>query len=157
MSFVAPNTPTVATEQDQSITNHEFFPNLSLLEFRSGMRVDSVTTKERAVHALYRAMLEVNGRLWAWADQKKAQGISTLDDVTQKKGHPAGAIKKLYLTAVWSLAKAELVERIPDYDTTNAGKDKADSLEPAAETYRRDASWAINDIIGAPRSTIELI
>ncbi|WP_160280214.1 head completion/stabilization protein, partial [Cellvibrio mixtus] len=92
-----------------------------------------------------------------WVSQQQQKGIAALDDVPQKTGHPAGAIKNQYFTAVWSLAKAELVERLPDYDTTNAGKEKADTLEPSAETYRRDASWAINDIIGAARTTIELI
>lgn len=157
MSFVAPNTPDNAIESDEIIDNHEFFPNLSLMEFRTGMRVDSVTTKERAIHALYRAMLEVNGRLWAWVSQQQQAGIASLENAPQKSGHPSGALKKLYFTAVWSLAKAELVERLPDYDTTNAGKEKADTQEPSTETYRRDASWAINDIIGAARTTIELI
>lgn len=157
MSFVAPNTPDNAIESDETIDNYEFFPNLSLMEFRTGMRVDSVTTKERAIHALYRAMLEVNGRLWSWVSQQQQNGVGSLENAPQKSGHPAGALKKLYFTAVWSLAKAELVERLPDYDTTNSGKEKAEAIEPSAETYRRDASWAINDITGAARTTIELI
>lgn len=157
MSFVAPNSPPPAAEEDVTLDNHAFFPGLKLTEFREAMRIDSVTTRERAQHALEAAMIEVNDRLWDWAEIQMAEGHAALLDVPASRGQPEGANKRLYLRAVWCLAKAQLVERYRDYDTTKAGHDKADDLEPAADDYRRDAAWAINDLTRTARTTVELI
>ncbi|MCO1344221.1 head completion/stabilization protein [Burkholderia multivorans] len=55
------------------------------------------------------------------------------------------------------LAKATLIERYRDYDTTGDGARRADELEPQSDELRRDARWAISDIVGRPRVTVELI
>lgn len=158
MTFVAHNSPQSATETESDpLPSHPFFPEVIIADFRTAMRVDSVTTTDRAHHALFMAMLEVNGRLAEWGMAQQKDGIESLEDTTPKFGQPVDAIKQLYLRAVWSLAKANLVERYRDYDTTRAGHDQADSVEETVGDYRRDASWAINDILGIPRTTVELI
>lgn len=156
MSFIATG-PAQPPEQEVVIPNSAFFPALKLSEFRKAMRVDSVTTNDRAANALNAAAIEVNQRLTAWATQQIAQGYAQLDQLPLAPTALPEQNLFLYLRAVWSLAKANLIERYRDYDTTKTGNDKANDLEPAADDYRRDAAWAINDLVGTTRSTIELI
>ncbi|MGD8174780.1 head completion/stabilization protein [Marinimicrobium sp. ARAG 43.8] len=157
MNLIAPNTPAVNEEADKTLANHSFFPEISVLAFRRAMRVDTVTTSERAEHALEAAMLEANNRLWNWVMACKANGVDSLKDVPSQRGQPEGAAERLYQRAVYCLAKANVVERYRDYDTTREGHGKATELEPVADDYRRDAAWAINDLMGESRTTVELI
>ena len=156
MSFVASSNPTVTT-LNTTIVNASFFPDLTLDEFRVAMKVDAVATSERAMHSLRAAVIEANNRLSKWLTEQVNQGFASIGDIPAKPGEIADQKKYLYLRAVWSLAKANLIERYRDYDTTKSGQDKADALNESADDYRRDAAWAINDLVGAPRSTVELI
>ena len=49
------------------------------------------------------------------------------------------------------------MERMLSFDATAAGQRKAESQEPAIDDHRRNARWAIRDILGLPRTTTELI
>lgn len=155
MAFVA-SSP-APDESCQPIVNHPFFPEIELQKFRDTMRVDNVATANRARHALYAAMLEVNGRLANWMLDQQAAGHNSLSETPEKPGHPTGANAELYSRAVYSLAKSSLVERYRDYDTTGKGASRADELDSSIDELRRDAAWAINDLIGTPRTTVELI
>ncbi|OEY67470.1 head completion/stabilization protein [Marinobacter sp. X15-166B] len=146
-----------ATENTAVVPNAPFFPDINLGEFRDAMRLDSTVTDERALHALEVAVFDVNSQLSGWSQTLIADGIANLEGVPVPPWQPSGAFSRLYLRAVWSMAKANLVERYRDYDSTNAGHGKADSMEPIADDYRRDASWAIADLTGTRRTVVELI
>jgi hypothetical protein len=62
-----------------------------------------------------------------------------------------------YIRAVGSLAKAFVTETHRDVDATAAGEKKSEVLDPTIADLRRDARWAISDILGIPRTTVELI
>lgn len=156
MSLIASSSPTPQAE-NKTITNASFFPNLSLDEFRTVMKVEAVATADRAMHSLQASTIEVNNRLSKWLADQIASGFSSIDELPAKPGEIEHQKKFLYLRAVWSLAKANLVERYRDYDTTKSGQDKADALAESIDDFRRDAAWAINDLVGTPRSTVELI
>lgn len=156
-SFNAHNAPEPDQPEDRTVTNHPWYPNLSLNAFRKAQRVEHVATEDRIEHALQLSVIEVNHRLMPWMAEQKAEGASGLSEVEERPGEPVGAIEKLYLRAVWSLAKASLVERYRDYDTTRSGAEQADELEDSIGELRRDAAWAINDIMQKPRATVELI
>lgn len=145
------------TTETITITNASFFPDLDSQKFRESMRIDSTVTDDRAVHALETAMYDANQQLSTWMEEQQEAGVDSIDNVPQPAWQPAGYYKALYLRAVWSLAKANLVERYRDYDTTGAGHDRADALEMTDDDYRRDAAWALSDIHGRPRTTVELI
>ncbi|MEQ5834233.1 head completion/stabilization protein [Marinobacter sp. NFXS9] len=145
------------TTEPVTITNAAFFPDLDLDTFREAIRLDGTVTNERAVPALEIAMSDVNGQLAEWMQEQQAAGATALDEVAQPAWQPDGYYTRLYKRAVWSLAKANLVERYRDYDTTGTGHDRADALEPTDGDYRRDAAWAIADILGNHRTTVELI
>lgn len=154
MSFVAGNSPEAA---GNAIVNHSFFPAIDLEDFRDVMRVDNVASAPRARHALYSAMLDVNGRLASWMLDQQSNGFQKLEDAPEKAGHPPGAKKELYLRAVYSIAKSTLIERYRDYDTTNSGSKRVEDLTSTIDELRRDAFWAINDIAEVKRTTVELI
>lgn len=145
------------TTETVTIANAPFFPNLDLATFRSSVRIDGTVTDDRAVQALESAMYDVNGQLAEWMQKQQAASVNALGDVVQPSWQPESYYTRLYLRAVWSLAKANLVERYRDYDTTGAGHDRADALIPTDDDYRRDAAWAIADICGEKRTTVELI
>jgi len=153
MSFIASG----AAPAEDTLSNTAFWPELSVDAFRTSMRVDSVTTPERARHALSIALVEANRRLSPWQQTQQAAGYETLADVPPRPELPEGSLERLYLSAVWCLAKATLIERYRDYDTTHQGQtNDADAPDIAAD-YRRDASWAISDLTGERRTTVELI
>ncbi|MBK1874578.1 head completion/stabilization protein [Marinobacter sp. 1-3A] len=140
-----------------TITNAPFFPDLSLVEFRDSMRLDGTVTDARAVHALEAAMFHVNGSLSVFMKARKEQGFETLEDVPDPDWQPLGTGVRLYLRAVWCLAKADLIERYRDYDATGSGHDQADGMDLTSDDLRRNASWALSDILGHHRTTVELI
>lgn len=140
-----------------AIANDGFFPDIDVDVAMAAMRQDGTVTAERLRVALVEAMLSVNDGLSAWRAAQQAAGHATLDAVPAGRidGKPAHAHR--YLRAVYCEARASLIERYRDYDATAAGDRKAEALIQAVDDLRRDARWAISDIAGRPRSTVELI
>lgn len=145
------------TTEPVVITNAAFFPDLNLQEFRDSMRLDGTVTDERAQHALEAGMSDVNRSLAEYMKVQKDLGLDTLENVPDADWHPSGTNVRLYLRAVWCLAKASLIERYRDYDATGAGHERSESMDLTSDDLRRDAAWAISDIRGVQRTTVELI
>lgn len=145
------------TTEPVIITNAAFFPDLNLQEFRDSMRLDGTVTDERAKHALEAGMFDANRSLSEYMTAQQGLGFDTLEDVPDVDWQPLGTNVRLYLRAVWCLAKASLIERYRDYDATGAGHDQADAMDITGDDLRRDAAWALSDIRGANRTTVELI
>ncbi|MEX0738182.1 MAG: head completion/stabilization protein [Pseudohongiella sp.] len=145
------------TTEPVTITNAPFFPDLQLQEFRDSMRLDGTVPDGRAVHALEAAMFDVNRSLSAFMQAQQDLAFQSLEDVPDADWQPMGTNVRLYLRAVWCLAKANLIERYRDYDSTGKGHDKAEAMDITGDDLRRDAAWAISDIRGVNRTTVELI
>ena len=152
--FVAAGTD-VTPESD--ISNDGFFPTVKPVEFRQTMRQDKTVTTERMRESLVNAIASVNRQLNTWKSLQVAAGYPTLADVDPSTIGGASVKKHLYLRAVYSLAKAELIERYRDFDATNSGREKADEMVSTEDNYRRDARWAVADIQGKQRTVVELI
>lgn len=140
-----------------AIGNNGFFPDIDVDVAMVAMRQDGTVTTERLRAALVEAVLSVNEDLEGWASTQKAAGINTLADVPAKKVDGKSAHIHRYLRAVYCEARAGLIERYRDYDATADGDRKAEALMQAVEDLRRDARWAVSDIVGRQRSTVELI
>ncbi|MYM70524.1 head completion/stabilization protein [Pseudoduganella sp. FT55W] len=161
-SFIANepvSTPTSApgeTPPAGIITNDGFFPDIDLAHLRAAVRLNGTVTDERLVDALVSAMINVNGELAAWKVASIAAGAVNLEAMPPQLG--GKSIKAtLYRTAVYRSTKADLTERYRDYDSTKAGDRAADELEPSIDDDRRAARWAIRDLLGVARTTVELI
>lgn len=152
-----PTSPIEEQEPSTPLENNPFYPDLELADFRTTMRVDNLATPERALFALSAGMMETNRRLIPFQHASEEQGHQTLAEVPASYGQPTNEKTTLYKRAVYALAKANLIERYRDYDSSAKAQNRADELEENIDELRRDAAWAINDIMGIGRVTVELI
>lgn len=149
--------PAPAQAGQNVIANDGFFPDIDVEAAMAAMRQDGTVTPERLRGALVEAVLSVNDGLKVWRAGQLAAGHTALEAVPATQVDGKSAHLHRYLRAVHCEARAGLIERYRDYDATAAGDRKAEALMQAVEDLRRDASWAISDIVGRPRSTVELI
>lgn len=155
-SFLA-TTPVTAAAETGTILNDGWFPDIDLQQAREAMRLDGTVTDVRLKESLIAALLDTNRALTAWQQLHQAAGVQKLADVPASGIDGKSRLLALYRRAVHSLAKADLIERYRDYDTTADGNRKAELLDPQIDDQRRNAHWALADIVGRPRLTVELI
>ncbi|MDR3300890.1 MAG: head completion/stabilization protein [Candidatus Accumulibacter sp.] len=148
MSFVA--AAPAATLPD--LPHHPFWPAINPGDCRALMQLDGTVSNPRLIHALTEAVVSVNHDLKAWRLQQTA---ATLEDVDDDEGQER--LPFLYRRAVYETAAADLMERYLRFDATGDAQNRAEQQEPAIEDHRRNAFWAIRDLKGEARSTIELI
>lgn len=156
--FVAnPPSPAPAPEVDALIVNDGFFPDIDPAVIRSTMRVPSSITPARLKAAILAAILTVELDLQDFAADAIAAGHMALDEVPAKQiaGQSIHLIR--YGRAIALYAKAELIDRHRDFDTTAAGGDQADELTPSIAELRRDAQHAVRDIKGIGRTIVDLL
>lgn len=156
MSFIAA-APATRTFPPQVITNDGFFPDIPLNDARQALRLDGTVTDERLRFALVGAMLEVGNSLALWKVAQQARGHTQLADVPADKLDGKSRLQHAYIRAVYSLTKADLIERMTDYDTTAAGQKRAEWLSEASDDHRRNARFAIADLMATSRAVVELI
>ncbi|EMT6384104.1 head completion/stabilization protein [Providencia rettgeri] len=113
------------------------------------------------MEALKNAIIETNRELSRFQQQEIHLGYTTLGAVPASKiTHGEIDVSELvilYRRAVFSAAKANLIERYRDIDTTPNGSKKADALETNIDDLQRDAIWAIQRIKGTTHNIVELI
>lgn len=140
---------------DFTLTNDGWFPDIDATAARSALRLDGSVTDIRLETALVNAMLSVN--------QDLAEFKTDHEDHQSLESIPASQINKtsrlaiLYKRAVICIAGAEIAERYRSYDTSASGDKNAEALTDSADELRRDARWAIRDLIGRVRTTVEMI
>lgn len=160
MSFLAlPAAPDVEQPPaaEAVITNDGFFPDIDPATVREAARVPTSITHARLRAAILGAMLTVRADAAGFAAACQAAGHSTLAAVPapQLDGQSVQLIR--YRRAIALYAKAELIERHRDFDTTAAGGTQADDLAPSIAELRRDAQHAVRDLVGRPRTVVDLI
>jgi len=139
-----------------TLTNDGWFPDVDATDARNTLRLDGSVTDTRLEAALVNAMLSVNQDL-AEFKEDHAPTYSSLADVPSGTINDTSRLVILYQRAVVCTAGAELVERYRSYDTSASGDKNADAQTDTADELRRDARWAIRDLIGRVRTTVELI
>ncbi|EJD6045554.1 head completion/stabilization protein [Providencia rettgeri] len=158
MDFVSPEP---ANEKDETLTSGAFWPEINTRAFRESMRVDGTVTQSRLIEALKNAIIETNRELSSFQQQEIHLGYQTLEAVPANKiTHGEIDVSELvilYRRAVFSAAKANLIERYRDIDTTPNGSKKADDLALNIDDLQRDAVWAIQRIKGTTHNIVELI
>lgn len=136
-----------------------FWPPISLAAARATMRIPTDITDQRLADALKAAMLEAADDLAVWQGLQLVNGFESLDAVPDRNPEIAGEkrLAVLWRRAVHSLAAADLSELQRAADTTTAGGKRAEHSELTVEDHRRNARFAIRDILGLARATVELI
>ncbi len=143
----APQDP-IAPTNDETIIVGDWWPNIDVAAAREVIRISGTVTPTRLVEALQNAVWAVNEELSTWAAARQAVDADIMDDER---------LVGLYRRAVYHYAKAELIERYRDLDMTNAGSSRAEDKADAADDARRNLRWAISDILGRPRITVEAL
>lgn len=156
MSFIANQPAGTPAAPAGTVANDGFFPDINLAELRETVRLDGTVTLARLRDAVIAAVIAVNDELQDWKAAQVAAGAEDLAAIGPQIGG-IGVKHSLYLAAVYRSAKADLAERYRDMDTTKDGEAKADQVDETIGDHRRAARWAIRDLLGRPRSTIELI
>lgn len=148
--------PPLVDETD--VINDGFFPNIDPAAVREAARIPPTSiTPARLRAAILGAIMTVEIDLRAFAAASIAAGYASLAAVPapQLDGQSVQLIR--YHRAVALYAKAELIDRHRDFDTTAAGGAQADELTPTIGELRRDAQHAVRDILGQNRTCVDLI
>jgi len=150
-------TATGAVTPQPPIHTDGFWPALEPDIIRAQMRLDASISNDRLRHAMIAATASINDELAAWASPYQASGHTRLSDIPAPQIDGKSRLELLYQRAVACAAAAELAERYRTHDATNSGHQHADALTPSIDELRRDQRWAIRDIKGQTRTTVELI
>lgn len=140
----------------ETITN-VFWPDIALEPTRRVLRLGDTVSLERLSLAVQIAISSVNRELTPVRDRWILSGYARASDVPADTVGGESTIELSYRRAVLSLVGAELAERYRGSDSTANGAAHADQLSPSIDEYRRDARWAISDLLGSRRSKVELI
>lgn len=132
----------------QTVIEQDWWPSVDLVKAREVMRLNGTVTDDRLHESLLNAVYSVNDELIEWSETNR---------LSNPDGMPEGRLSHLYRRAVYFYAKAELVERYRDFDTTGEGDRRADDQEGIPGEARRNMRWAIRDIQGKSRTTIEAL
>lgn len=160
MSFLATANPPVLGSE-LLIQNDPWFPAVDPEALRKACRLDGTVTPDRLKHALLYALDSVNQELAAYQAARLAEGCAALADVPcpTLDGQSAQIVR--YRRAVYACVQAELSEAYRDIDTTPHSEGKSDRIkeriEAKADGYLRAMRWAISDLLGQRRTTVELI
>ena len=150
MSGFTFNAP-VSTE-NESIQNDGFFPDIQLNDVREKVRLDGSVTNKRLIDSIISAMLEINDQL----KTLKSKAV-TLDELATSLIAGKPNTKLLYERAIYSAVAAYINEKYRSYDSTGDGQKRGQELEPTVDDHRRNLRWAIRDLLGQSRCTVELI
>ncbi|GIX38030.1 MAG: phage head completion/stabilization protein [Silanimonas sp.] len=149
--------PTPAAPAEPIVSNDGWFPDIEPARLRDAVRLDASITPERLRQAIFYAMADVNRELYDWQLRQMEAGYERLEEVPSGTLDGISRLVLLYRRAIYSTVKADLTERYRDIDTTAAGHRRADDLTPSIDEQRRNARWAIRDILGRTHTTVELI
>ncbi|CAI2469399.1 Phage head completion protein (GPL) [Serratia ficaria] len=137
----------------EKISAGAFWPDIVLKDVRMEMRISGAVTTTRLKHAVIEAMAHVIDQLARWQESQVSAGYAILAAVPSTAINGESVKVFRYRRAVFSLARAYLIENYRDVDTTgDAGEKHAGGLTLQAADLWRDARWAIADIRGAERN-----
>lgn len=155
MVIVPATAPPAAPETP--IRNIWFFPDIDPAKAREVARIDNTVTPARLREALIAAIAHVNDQLRLWTQINIAAGFAELELLAAAEIDGESIKLHHYRRAVYSTAKASLIEKMADFDATGEGQKKAEEQRNLIDELRRDAQWALRDLQGLSRSTVELI
>ncbi|MBB5447092.1 MULTISPECIES: head completion/stabilization protein [unclassified Paraburkholderia] len=149
----APDDPPV----DPVIDGDGWYPDIELRDARAVLRLDGTVTDARLREAVLEGVFHTVEVLADWREKQEAQGAANLAATRATTIGGENVQIARYRRAVYGWALALLVERYRGYDTSKDGERRVDALAISPDAARRDAYWAVSDIMRRPRLTAELI
>lgn len=144
-TFIPHARPETVDIDDTVVNYDDFYPGLSLSEYRRKYRNDDTVTDERLKENMQTAFIFINNSLKAWRIAKK--------DLIQLSDEQ----KKLYCRAVYHRTKILTIEQYPDIDTTGKGNDKGDAMLGRIKHEQQREREAIRLMTARLRTTITLL
>lgn len=139
------------------IRSGNWWPEIDPAAAMAALRIDGNVSAERLRAALVEGMVHAIEQLGQWKIDRLAEGHARLADVPAPEIDGESAHLARFRRAVYGYAAASLAEQYRATDATGAGAQRAELIEAPIEVLRRDARWAISDILGRPRTVVELI
>ncbi|ARU88297.1 head completion/stabilization protein [Pseudomonas sp. M30-35] len=140
-----------------TLSNDGFWPDIDAEAVREAQRINPSVTNKRLEVAIVGALINVNRLLKPLKVSWQAEGYATLADVPAEQLNGASILQAQYQRAIYCSTSVEVAERYRSYDTTNTGEKNAEELTASIDELRRDARWAVSDLLGMRRTTVELI
>ena len=160
MSFIALANPPSTTEEPV-VASNGWFPNINPADLRATARLDGTVTAARLRHALLAAMASVNAELGIWKAGQVFIGYANLGEVPAPQLAGESVLTQHYRRAVYAAVQADLAEAYREIDTTPSAIGKTerviDHLQARIGEHRRAMRWAISDLLGIRRTTVDLI
>ncbi|MBC3250967.1 head completion/stabilization protein [Serratia fonticola] len=148
---------TTPVKPPEIVTNDGFWPDIDGEQYRQTARQDGEIPAVRLREALLQGINDANKALRAWKYLQEEQGYATLDQVPAPQIDGESIQVQRYRRAVFAFARAVITEQFRGTDTTHGGEQRAKSLDTTLRDLWRTADWAVNDIMGIPRVTVDLI
>ena len=154
----SPNTAS-SLPAETTIDGGDFWPDIEPKDFRAAMRIDGTVTAERTRSELVNAIATTRALLASWGQEQQQAGSAPFDkDAADAVLIDGEAVATLYYRrAVYCFAAAQLQERYQTFDNTAEGDKRAEADNTLIDALRRDAHWAVSDLLGRLRSTVDLI
>jgi len=155
---IAPSADDVTDVDDsgEAVSAGEFWPEIALSDLRLAARIAGDITTSRLKHAALEAVSHVTDQLDEWRAGQLQAGYAALADVPAREVNGESAKVYRYRRAVYSIARAFILEGYRDVTTTAKGDKDADALDRQIDDLWRDARWSIADIQARPRVYAEL-
>lgn len=145
------------TVAGSTLDNDGFWPDIDSKAVTAVLRLDGSVPAVRLEQAVLSAMLSLNRELRDLKARYRTDGYATLADVPAEQLGKESEWVLLYRRAVYCAAGAELCERYRGYDSSGDGQQRADTLTPNVDEYRRDYRYAVRDLLGHGHATVALI
>lgn len=158
--FVTPALPP-ARGAEPPLPNHPWFPEVRAEDVRDAALLDGTVTPARLRDALLEALDSVNSELARYREDQQARGADSLADVHAERLNGESVQCVRYRRAVTACVQALVAEAHREIDTTPHNSEKEsrvrERLGEKIEEHRRRMRWAISDILGVRRTTVDLI
>lgn len=139
-----------------TLTNDSFFPDLSLGDFQRDYRTPAEFEQDTVERHLIDAAFEVNDELEDQRTEWMAAGTTELSQVGGDTIADQNELESLYFRAVYSRAKAELLQQLSSMYQQKDIEKVADTREPY-ELWMARSRRAIKKLLGKTSITVELI
>ena len=144
-------------EDIPAIINDGFFPDVEPEVFKDTQRIADSVSNQVMRAKLITAIKKVRNDLEAYKTAQLNAGYMSLMEVPSDHIDNQSIVVSDYFDAVFSYAKAGILDVYQDTDTTVIDDDNLDLKTVSVDNYRRDGFEAIRRILDQPRATIELI
>ncbi len=134
------------------VENDGFFPDISSEQIREVIRLDASITNARLIHEIENAMLECNDLLSILKSR-----ADTLHQLNTSTINGKGNKEILYFRAIAACCAALLLEKYRSYDSSGTGQNRADDVGISSAEHRRNQRYAIRDLLGQNRMTVDLL